>query len=69
VIIFSFKDFYFGIDSISAYYMDVQVHFGIFRLEFGGTPPLNIGSDTDSSNRCSDGTYSPRIRDAAVEGP
>ena len=65
----SFGNFYLGIDPDRTYFFDVQIHFGIFRLEFGGTPPLNVGSDTESSNRCSNGTYPPCVRASPLERP
>ena len=55
MIILSFGDFYLGVDPDSAFYMDVQGHFGIFRLEFGHSPTHTFEPDTDTSNRCPDG--------------
>ena len=67
--ILSFGNFYLGIDPDSAPFFDLQVHFGIFRLEFGGIPPQILGPNTDASNRCSDGENLSGFRDASSEGP
>ena len=51
--IISFRDFYLGIDKQS--FFDLQLHLGIFRLEWGSTTPKDREPDPDASNRCTDG--------------
>jgi len=49
--IFSFRDFYLGIDKRS--FFDVQIHCGRYRLEWGRTTPQDRATNKDTMYRCS----------------
>jgi hypothetical protein len=70
MILFSFGNFYLGSDGPdSAPFFDLQIHFGIYRLEWSKTIPRSSEPNPEPSHRCTDGKDPSCVRAAPIEGP